>query len=546
MRSAADRRRAGAGRARCAAKRRTVVGELKRLRAAGAIDDAAYAERRAAYEDAKRTVRRLSGARKVELGAVVATLEDVAARGQLTASRLAPLFLTLRAQPRVVDEGPAAGLGPARRLRGLRDRLAVLPQGRHPDPGARHLRQGQRAVVLAPDRRARAGRRRAAPARRRARRRPGLGVLLPLPRGQGAVGLEPRAGHRAAGALARGDAPRAARRRSSPVTSRGLGIFERAAPEGVRVPAGDGTHYAQYSFEPGLRILNGFVQSLVGLYDYAPPGGRRARAGAVRDRRGARPRRRCRPTTPAPGRCTRAGRSRASPTSATTRCCATSSSSLCNRTKLETYCGAVDRFTAYLRHAAGGRARARRRLRGGAYGRIRDVARQDLRRHAADHARRASSCTRASSGTLSRGPHTLGWQVPRRARDLHGHARRARPRRQPGLGRPGDVEVLKPRKKTRGLVLPGLDGAPDDPLHGQGRSREDVGRRRDRPALRRGGRAHDRALHRPRPLARRVARDAAWAARRPTSAAACSPSRCRRRTSSSATGRACRTGSAAC
>ena len=74
------------------------------------------------------------------------------------------------------------------------------------------------------------------------------------------------------------------------VTSRGLGIFERAAPEGVRVPAGAGTHYAQYSFEPGLRILNGFIQSLVGLYDYGRLAADDRAQGAVRDRRGARPR----------------------------------------------------------------------------------------------------------------------------------------------------------------------------------------------------------------------------------------------------------------
>ena len=36
----------------------------------------------------------------------------------------------------------------------------------------------------------------------------------------------------------------------------------------MRVPAGAGDHFAQYSFAPGLRILNGFVQSLVGLYDF--------------------------------------------------------------------------------------------------------------------------------------------------------------------------------------------------------------------------------------------------------------------------------------
>ena len=52
-------------------------------------------------------------------------------------------------------------------------------------------------------------------------------------------------------------------------------------------------------------------------------------------------------------------------------------------------------------------------------------------------------------GSLSRGPHTLGWQVPRKAgdytvtlaaRDLAGNPASAT----------GDVEVLKPRKKKRG------------------------------------------------------------------------------------------------
>ena len=54
-----------------------------------------------------------------------------------------------------------------------------------------------------------------------------------------------------------------------PVALRGLGIFETAPPAGVRVPAGDGAHYLQYSGLPRLLILNGFVQSLVGLYDFA-------------------------------------------------------------------------------------------------------------------------------------------------------------------------------------------------------------------------------------------------------------------------------------
>ena len=50
-----------------------------------------------------------------------------------------------------------------------------------------------------------------------------------------------------------------------------LGAFERKPPLGVRAPStsGVGRHYLIYSFSSGLRVLNGFLQSLVGLYDFA-------------------------------------------------------------------------------------------------------------------------------------------------------------------------------------------------------------------------------------------------------------------------------------
>jgi hypothetical protein len=37
----------------------------------------------------------------------------------------------------------------------------------------------------------------------------------------------------------------------------------------VRVGTRAGAHYAEYTFAPSDRILNGFIQALVGLYDYA-------------------------------------------------------------------------------------------------------------------------------------------------------------------------------------------------------------------------------------------------------------------------------------
>ena len=52
-----------------------------------------------------------------------------------------------------------------------------------------------------------------------------------------------------------------------PIAHQGLGVFKTATPEGVRVPTADGAEYALYSFAPDLRVINGFVQALVGLYD---------------------------------------------------------------------------------------------------------------------------------------------------------------------------------------------------------------------------------------------------------------------------------------
>jgi hypothetical protein len=51
---------------------------------------------------------------------------------------------------------------------------------------------------------------------------------------------------------------------------RALGAFETLPPKGVRAvgPAG-GIHYLQYSFAPRLWIFNAFLQSLIGLYDFS-------------------------------------------------------------------------------------------------------------------------------------------------------------------------------------------------------------------------------------------------------------------------------------
>jgi hypothetical protein len=48
-----------------------------------------------------------------------------------------------------------------------------------------------------------------------------------------------------------------------------LGVFRTPPPAGVRVRSGHGNHYLIYSFAPGERVLNAFLQAITGLFDYA-------------------------------------------------------------------------------------------------------------------------------------------------------------------------------------------------------------------------------------------------------------------------------------
>jgi D-glucuronyl C5-epimerase C-terminus len=54
---------------------------------------------------------------------------------------------------------------------------------------------------------------------------------------------------------------------------RALALFTARPPVGVRVPTELGDRYVQYSFTPGTSIINAFLQSLIGLYDYAHASG---------------------------------------------------------------------------------------------------------------------------------------------------------------------------------------------------------------------------------------------------------------------------------
>jgi hypothetical protein len=443
-RPAKVQRRSASAAASAAAKRpkRTVAGELKRLYAAGAIDEATYGERLGAFQDARRTVRRLKGARKVELGAVVATLQDVAARGQLTVSRLAPLWLTLQRNVEWWTRGPLLASGRRVGFEGSEIVWQYYP------------RAGIQIQVLGTFGKVNAlwsGRKNAQLSR-------AVDELLPLAAERaGGLAWEYYFPYRAGRApwvssLAQGTALQALSRAAVrldrreeilPVTSRALTIFEQPAPEGVRVPEGPGAHYAQYSFEPQLRILNGFVQSLVGLFDYSRLAAD-TRAQALYEQGEQRARAEV-PTydTGAWSLYSRGSVERESDLGYHTLL-RDFLESLCKRTQEAVYCGAEANFTAYLGEPPELAVRTRR-LRGGRYGPIRFKL-SKISNVTLTIRRGGETVHSGSAGSLGHGQREFVWRVPRKAgaytvqlaaRDLAGNTSTTS----------ADIEVLKARKR---------------------------------------------------------------------------------------------------
>ena len=255
----------------------------------------------------RRSRKRVSGARKVEMTGQLRNLNQMAARGSLTASRLVPLFLQLQRNREWWSHGPLLASGARVVLRGLRARLPVRPRRGAADPPAGQLRQAQRAVAVqgrrrphgAADGRAAAAGGRAAPAASRgsttstsaAARRRGCRASRRAP------ALQSMARAATQGRAGRPRLPRAAARAST--------IFQTRTPSGVRVPgrrrhalravlvrarAADPQRLHPVARRPvRLRARSAADPEAQRLYD---------------DRQRARAARRSRPTTPAPGRCT--------------------------------------------------------------------------------------------------------------------------------------------------------------------------------------------------------------------------------------------------
>lgn len=257
-----------AARARAAASHGpTVTAALASLLHAGSLAQANYRSDYTAYVAAKRSLGKLAGTRREELGSVLANVQAMAAAGELVASRLPVVFLTLERNRQWWTTEPLLGADqrvsfPGSRLvwehypgQGIEIQwLATFGEANgyylsgHENANLRQLLA--EAIPLATDR---AG---------------GIAWEYMFPFDGGAPPWT--------SGLSQGTAlqvlARAWSRFKEPAyltaAQQALGIFQTPPPQGVYVRTSAGSLYAEYTYAPRDLILNGFIQSLVGLYEY--------------------------------------------------------------------------------------------------------------------------------------------------------------------------------------------------------------------------------------------------------------------------------------
>lgn len=241
----------------------TVGAELASLRDQGLIGVAEHDAWRAGYTEARRTRSRLRGARRAELTGVIDDVEHLAETGQLTAERAPLAFETLERNRRWWPTGRLLGWGARVAMSG-----SPLVWQAYPGRGLQVTWIGTwgRANGLWSIKKRDALRELVDEALRHAAPRAGgLGFEYrftlygaPPPWVSGiAQGTAVQALVRAAALLKEPRYLEAAKAAMRPLAA--------APPEGLRVE----DHLLMYSFDPELRILNGFVQALNGIHDLA-------------------------------------------------------------------------------------------------------------------------------------------------------------------------------------------------------------------------------------------------------------------------------------
>jgi hypothetical protein len=254
---------------------RTVRGELARLYDRRLITRAAYRSYAASFNSAVATTKRLRGTRAAELEAVIENLHNIAVVRMLTASRLPPLFLTLDRNRQWWRSGPLLSYGQRVEFAGSDIVWEYYPG------------QGIELQVLGSFGKAQwfcaAGAKYAAKCGRM------VAELTPLAvnRAGGLVweyyfrfdgGIPPWTSAMSQGTALQTLAD-AYKSLGDPsyldIGRRALPVFGVAPPLGVGIRTKLGMRFVQYSFAPAQsqNVLNGFLQSLIGLSDYAQASG---------------------------------------------------------------------------------------------------------------------------------------------------------------------------------------------------------------------------------------------------------------------------------
>ena len=249
-----------------ASKRVTVTAALQQLQQSGVITPATYAKYQGAFSAAKSSLRKLSGTRAAELGAVMANVEAMAAANQLIPSRLPVVFTTLERNRQWWT---------TERLLGADQRVyfsnSKLVWEYYPGQGIeiQWLATFGKANAYFLDKEITT-----------LKEVLNEAIALAVQRAGGIAweymfqfdgGIPPWTS-----GLSQGTALQVFSRAWSvtheqvylTAAQQALGIFEQPPPVGVRVATPAGAHYLEYTYAPSERILNGFIQSLVGLYEY--------------------------------------------------------------------------------------------------------------------------------------------------------------------------------------------------------------------------------------------------------------------------------------
>jgi hypothetical protein len=253
---------------RATAPKPTVPAALQSLQRSGALTATLYTQYASSYARATSTLKKLTGTRHAELASVLANVQQIAAAREFSASRLPALFLTLE---RNIQWWSTESLLAA-------DQRVSFP-GSHivweyyPGQGIEiqwlatfgeangYYLQGHENTQLQET----------------------LNEVIPLATQRaGGIAWEYMF-HFDGGAppwtsgLSQGTALQALSRAYSRLKNpaylaaakQALGIFQTPPPAGVLVRTAAGSHYLEYTYAPQERILNGFIQADIGLYDYA-------------------------------------------------------------------------------------------------------------------------------------------------------------------------------------------------------------------------------------------------------------------------------------